>query len=213
MTAEWSKLERKLIAILRGIKPEETEAIMHTLLESGFEAIEIPLNSPDPYRSIEIAAKTVAASGKTNVFIGAGTVLSVEEVNAVASAGGNIIVSPNTDVEVIARTRELGLLSMPGVFTPTEAHIAVKAGVSALKFFPASVLGPEGVKAIKAILPPSIDVCAVGGVGPDNFSQFLSAGVVGFGIGSNLYKPGTTPEEIKIKAMAILAAWDQAVSN
>jgi 2-dehydro-3-deoxyphosphogalactonate aldolase len=154
----WPKLKRSLVAILRGLKPDETAATVGALSEAGFEAIEIPLNSPDPFRSIRIAADSAPAG----VLIGAGTVLSTEDVDRLADAGGTLMVSPNVDAQVIARAIHHRMVSMPGVFTPTEALGATRAGASALKFFPASVLGPSGISAIRAVLPPDAEIGAVG---------------------------------------------------
>lgn len=158
--AEWPRLSRELVAILRGLKPEEAPGVVTALLEAGFEAIEVPLNSPEPFRSIEIAR----GLAPDKVLIGAGTVLTVEEVDRLRDAGGNLLVSPNVEPAVIERAAGYGMVTMPGVFTPTEALAALRAGASALKFFPASVLGPSGIKAIRAVLPPDVPVGAVGGV-------------------------------------------------
>jgi 2-dehydro-3-deoxyphosphogalactonate aldolase len=203
---EWPSLKRPLVAILRGIRPEETAGIVDTLLEAAFEAIEIPLNSPEPFRSIEIAAKRALAT----CLIGAGTVLSVEEVGRLARAGGKMMVSPNVDAAVIRAASERGMVTMPGVFTATEALLAAAAGASALKFFPASVLGPAGITAIRAVLPKGLEVGAVGGVSERDFEAYASAGIRTFGLGSSLYKPGATAAEIGAKARAVVAAYDAA---
>jgi 2-dehydro-3-deoxyphosphogalactonate aldolase len=203
---EWPSLKRPLVAILRGIRPEETAGIVDALLEAAFEAIEIPLNSPEPFRSIEIAAKRALAT----CLIGAGTVLSVEEVGRLARAGGKLMVSPNVDAAVIRAASERGMVTMPGVFTATEALLAAAAGASALKFFPASVLGPAGITAIRAVLPKGLEVGAVGGVSERDFEAYASAGIRTFGLGSSLYKPGATAAEIGAKARAVVAAYDAA---
>jgi 2-dehydro-3-deoxyphosphogalactonate aldolase len=203
---EWPSLKRPLVAILRGIRPEETAGIVDALLEAAFEAIEIPLNSPEPFRSIEIAAKRAPA----NCLIGAGTVLSVEEVGRLARAGGKLMVSPNVDAAVIRAASERGMVTMPGVFTATEALLAAAAGASALKFFPASVLGPAGITAIRAVLPKGLEVGAVGGVSERDFEVYARAGIRTFGLGSSLYKPGATAAEIGAKARAVVAAYDAA---
>ena len=153
----WPKLRYPLVAILRGIRWQETEAIVGALIETGFEAIEIPLNSPEPFVSIEKAAKLAPA----NVLIGAGTVLTVEDVDRLNDVGGRLLVSPNVEPEVIRRAGQHGMVTMPGVFTPTEAFTAIRAGASALKFFPASVLGADGIKAVCAVLPKDVPVGAV----------------------------------------------------
>ncbi|WP_339758374.1 2-dehydro-3-deoxy-6-phosphogalactonate aldolase [uncultured Hoeflea sp.] len=197
-------MKRSLVAILRGIKPEETAGIIDSLIEAGFTAIEIPLNSPDPFRSIEIAAKRAPK----NVLIGAGTVLSVEDVDRLDSVGGRLMVSPNVEREVIAQAASHGMVTMPGVFTPTEALAACAAGASALKFFPASVLGPAGINAIRAVLPKDVPVGAVGGVANEDFAAYAKIGVRIFGLGSSLYKAGMTADEVAHHGSAAIAAFD-----
>jgi len=197
---------RHLIAILRGITPEAAIAVCETLARAGIALIEVPLNSPKPIDSIRAAAK--ALQGKA--WVGAGTVLSPDEVDAVAAAGGTFVVSPDCNEAVIARTLGRGLRSYPGIFSPTEAFRAIRAGAHGLKLFPAEVLGAKGIKAIKAVLPPDIPLYAVGGASPENFGEFLSAGCTGFGIGSYLYKPGATLAEIEKRANAVVAAYDKA---
>lgn len=201
---KWPKLRRNLVAILRGLKPEEAQGIVTALLEAGFEAIEVPLNSPEPFRSIEIAR----GLAPDNVLIGAGTVLTVEEVDYLRDAGGNLLVSPNVEPTVIERAAGHSMVTMPGVFTPTEALAALRAGASALKFFPASVLGPSGIKAIRAVLPPDVAVGAVGGVSEGDFAAYHAVGVRTFGLGSSLYRPGASAAEVAQKAQAAVAAYD-----
>lgn len=201
----WPKLRYPLVAILRGIRPEETEAIVSALIETGFEAIEIPLNSPEPFVSIEKAAKLAPA----NVLIGAGTVLSVDNVDRLHDVGGRLLVSPNVEPDVIRRASHHGMVTMPGVFTPTEAFAAIHAGASALKFFPANVMGAEGIKAISAVLPKDIPVGAVGGVSENDFATYRAAGVSCFGLGSSLYKAGLTAAEVRERAQRAVAAWDK----
>jgi len=203
---EWPPLKRPLVAILRGIRPDETAAIVDALVEAGFEAIEIPLNSPEPFRSIEIAA-TRAPAG---CLIGAGTVLSVDEVGRLADAGGRLMVSPNVDAKIIGAASERGMVTMPGVFTATEALFAASVGASALKFFPASVLGASGINAIRAVLPKGLEIGAVGGVSERDFQAYAKAGIRTFGLGSSMYKPGATAAEIAGKARAVIAAYDAA---
>ena len=200
---------RHLIAILRGITATETAAVCQVLVEAGISLIEIPLNSPQPLQSIRVAVKELA--GKAS--IGAGTVLAPEEVDAIAQAGGAFIVSPDCNEAVIARTIACGLQSYPGIFSPTEAFRAIRAGAHALKVFPAEVVGVKGVKAMKAVLPPAIPLYAVGGANPDNFLEFVSAGCIGFGIGSYLYTPGAKLTDIAARAGAIVAAYDRALSK
>jgi 2-dehydro-3-deoxyphosphogalactonate aldolase len=209
MTADtWASMERKLVAILRGITPEEVAEVVSGLIQTGFHAIEIPLNSPDPFKSIEMAARLVKDVDVGECLIGAGTVLTVEDASSVKAAGGNLVVSPNANPAVIAAAVEQGMICLPGVFTPTEAHAALAAGAHGLKFFPASLLGPEGIAAIKVILPQGTEICAVGGVEPQHFAAYSKAGVQGFGLGSCLYKPGMSVQDIMARAQAAIAAFD-----
>ena len=207
MRIPFPDMKYPLVAILRGIKPEETEGVVGALLESGLRAIEIPLNSPDPFRSIEIAAKLAPA----DALIGAGTVLTVDDVARLDSVGGKLMVSPNVDTDVITAAREKGMVTMPGVLTPTEALLALKAGATGLKFFPASVLGPSGINAIRTILPKDTLVAAVGGVSDKNFTDYTSIGIKAFGLGSSLYKPGMSPSEARERAEATIKAYDAAI--
>ena len=197
---------RHLIAILRGITATEAAAVCQVLVDAGITRIEIPLNSPRPVQSIRVAVEALA--GKAS--IGAGTVLVPEEVDAIAQAGGAFIVSPDCNEAVIARTIACGLNSYPGIFSPTEAFRAIRAGAHALKVFPAEVIGVRGVKAMKAVLPPAIPLYAVGGANPDNFLEFVMAGCIGFGIGSYLYTPGAKLSDIAARAGAVVAAYDRA---
>lgn len=197
-------MKHPLIAILRGLKPGETEDVVGALIETGFTAIEIPLNSPEPFRSIEIAVK-IAPEG---CLIGAGTVLTVADVNRLADVGGRLMVSPNVEPEVISTAAAKGMVTMPGVFTPTEALAAARAGATGLKFFPASVLGPAGINAIRAILPANLEIAAVGGVSEKNFADYAAIGIRSFGLGSSLYKPGMTGAEARTRAVATIEAYD-----
>ena len=163
---------RNIIAILRGIKPDEAASICEAILEAGITTIEIPLNSPRPLESISLLAKRFGS----DATIGAGTVLSAQQVRDVAGAGGKIIVSPNFDADVVRESKSLKLESWPGVLTPSECFAALKAGADGLKIFPCSVIGPAGVKAIRAVLAPETQVYAVGGAGPENFAEWLAAG-------------------------------------
>lgn len=200
----WPALRRNLVAILRGIRPDEIEAAVDALIEAGFEAIEVPLNSPDPFLSIEKARKLAPA----NVLIGAGTVLEVAQVDRLNNVGGNLLVTPNVEPDVIRRAVEHGMVTMPGVFTATEALLAAKSGAAALKFFPASVLGPNGISAIKAILPPHLPLGAVGGVSDANFADYWKVGVRAFGLGTSLYKPGDDVSLIRERAVKNVASYD-----
>jgi len=193
-----------LIAILRGLKPGETEEVVGALIETGFTAIEIPLNSPEPFRSIEIAAKMAPEA----CLIGAGTVLTVDDVNRLADAGGRLMVSPNVEPDVISTAAAKGMVTMPGVFTPTEALAAAKAGATGLKFFPASVLGPSGIQAIRAVLPAELEIAAVGGVSDKNFADYAAIGLRSFGLGSSLYKPGMNGADVRARAKATIEAYD-----
>jgi 2-dehydro-3-deoxyphosphogalactonate aldolase len=199
-------VNRNIIAILRGIRPEEAASICEAVLEAGITTIEIPLNSPRPLESIGLLAKAFGS----DATIGAGTVLSVQEVRDVANAGGKIIVSPNFDADVVRETRSLKLKSWPGVLTPSECFAALKAGADGLKIFPCSVIGPAGVKAMRAVLPTATEVYAVGGAGPENFAEWFAAGVTGFGIGSALYQPGQSAAQLRQVARDIVRAYDSA---
>ena len=201
-------MSRPLIAILRGIKPSEALEIAAALLDAGIDRIEVPTNSPDPYDSI---GKIVDAFGK-DALIGAGTILTTDQVDQVAAVGGKLIVSPNCDATVITHTKTRGMQSWPGVFTPTEAFTALQAGADGLKLFPGSMAGPSGLQAMRAILPVGTQVFAVGGAGPDNFDKWIAASADGFGLGSAIYKPGMTAKDVGVAAKAIVAAYDAAIT-
>lgn len=207
--AAWPALKRNLVAILRGIRPEEAEAIGESLVAAGFEAIEVPLNSPDPFASIERLRRRLPEE----ILVGAGTVLEPDDVDRLIDAGGGLVVSPNCDGAVIARTVQRSLVSLPGVFTATESFAALGHGASALKFFPAAQLGAGGIKALKAVLPADAVVGAVGGVADADFAAYWAAGCRLFGLGSSLYRPGDTAAAVAEKARAAVEAYDRVAGK
>ena len=190
--------ECPLIAIVRGVTPGEAEAIGEAIFEGGIRIIEVPLNSPDPLRSIELLAKRFG----DQALVGAGTVLDPSDVGRVWDAGGRIIVSPNTNTDVIAATAAIDLVSSPGYFTPSEAFAAIRAGATTLKLFPAEAATPAVLKAQLAVLPKDVPIMAVGGINPDNMRPWLDAGAAGFGLGGGLYRPGQSPAATLEKARA-----------
>jgi 2-dehydro-3-deoxyphosphogalactonate aldolase len=193
--------ECPLVAILRGVTPGEAEAIGAAIHEAGIRIIEVPLNSPNPLKSIELLAKKFG----DHALVGAGTVLDPTDVGRVWDAGGRIIVSPEANVEVIAATAAIGLVSSPGYFTPSEAFSAIRAGATALKLFPAEAATPAVLKAQLAVIPKTVPVMVVGGVKPDTMQPWLEAGATGFGLGGGLYKPGQSPAETLEKARSYVA--------
>jgi 2-dehydro-3-deoxyphosphogalactonate aldolase len=199
-------LKRGLVAILRGLEPKNAVATAEAIFAAGIEAIEVPLNSPEPFRSIEAIARALPK----DALIGAGTVLTSTDVERLAGAGGRLLVSPNIDAEVIQTAGHFGMVTMPGVFTPTEAFLALKLGDSALKFFPASALGPKGISAIMAVLPKNTVVGAVGGVSDKDFADYGKIGVRTFGLGSSLFSPELSVDEVGARAKSAVAAWDAA---
>ncbi|MDF4003705.1 2-dehydro-3-deoxy-6-phosphogalactonate aldolase [Luteibacter sp. PPL552] len=192
-----------LVAILRGITPDEAVDHVEALIAEGFDAIEIPLNSPDWRRSIPLA---VDAAGD-RALVGAGTVLSPDLVDEVADLGGHLLVTPNTDPAVIRQGVTRGMYASIGFATPSEAFVALAAGAQSLKLFPAANLGPGYVKAIRAVLPPDVPLLAVGGVTPDNLGDYLDAGCIGAGLGSDLYKPGQPVSRTRERAAAFVKAY------
>jgi 2-dehydro-3-deoxyphosphogalactonate aldolase len=195
-----------LVAILRGVTPDEADSIAAVIVEAGFGAIEVPLNSPDPLVSIEIIARLFG----DRVLVGAGTVLVAHDVDEVAAAGARLVVAPNADPEVIKRAAKHDLVALPGVATITEAFQALKAGASGLKLFPAETLGPEAVKAWRSVLPKETQLFPVGGVTPERIRPYRRAGANGFGIGSALYKPGMSVSEVEAAAKLFVTAWTEA---
>ncbi len=206
MTADALLAELPLVAILRGVTPARIVGVAAALFEAGFRAIEVPLNSPEPLKSIELLAKQFGSRCLT----GAGTVLTPQEVDQVANAGGKLLVTPNTNPAVIARGVEQGLTVMPGFYTPSEGFAAIAAGARYLKLFPASTGGTGHLKAILAVLPRNIPVYAVGGAGASNMKEWRAAGAAGFGLGSDLFKPDFTDAEIAARTRACVEAFRAA---
>jgi 2-dehydro-3-deoxyphosphogalactonate aldolase len=198
-----------IVAILRGVTPDEVAGIGDALHDAGIRVVEVPLNSPEPFRSIA----TLAARFQNRMVVGAGTVLDIDSVDQLKSAGGQISVSPDCNPQVIARAVENGMVPLPGVFTPTEAFTAVRAGARHLKLFPAEAASSKTVKAWKAVLPRDVNVYAVGGVTPANMKEWADAGCAGFGIGSNIYKPGMSADDVSKAARDFVAAWKNLRGN
>jgi 2-dehydro-3-deoxyphosphogalactonate aldolase len=194
-----------LIAILRGLRPENAEEVGRTLVQVGFRIIEVPLNSPDPFKSIRILADTTP----DDVLVGAGTVLDPTLVDGVKDSGGRLVVMPHGDVDVVRRAKEAGLFCMPGIATPTEAFAALRAGADALKIFPAEGVPPAVVKAWRAVLPKDTLLVPVGGIRPESMKSYLDAGANGFGLGSALFTPGMSVDEIRRNAHAFAEAWQK----
>jgi 2-dehydro-3-deoxyphosphogalactonate aldolase len=189
-----------LIAILRGIRPEEAVSVTHALEQAGLAIVEVPLNSPDPLRSIEALAREFG----DRLLIGAGTVMTEENVAAVAQAGGRLIVTPHADASVVRAAKRHGLLAVPGFFTPAEAFAMLRAGADALKLFPAEGASPAMLKAMRAVLPPGTEVLPVGGIDSGTIPPWLAAGAAGFGVGSSIYKPGDTSTVVAAKARSLV---------
>lgn len=202
-------MTRKLIAILRGLDPLRAADTAEVLLDAGITMIEVPLNSPDPFRSIAAIATKHSGRG----MFGAGTVLNASDIAHLAQAGGSFVVSPNCNTEIIQATKTAGMASFPGVFTPSECFAALEAGADGLKIFPAEVMGPAGTKALRAVLPKDVDVYAVGGASPDNFSSWVDAGVNGFGLGSYIFKPDQSIDQIAQNAKSAVQAYDKVFAD
>jgi 2-dehydro-3-deoxyphosphogalactonate aldolase len=198
-----------LVAILRGVRPPEAERFGAVLYAAGFRLIEVPLNSPDPFTSIDIMRRTLPA----DAVVGAGTVLEAEAVARLADIGADLVVMPHGDVEIIGTAKAHGLLCVPGVMTPTEAFAALKAGADALKLFPAELIAPAIVKALRVVLPRTTQLMPVGGIGPQSMQAYLDAGANGFGLGSALYKPGMTSEQLTDTARRFVVAWNDCSSS
>lgn len=189
-----------LVAILRGVRPDEVEAIAQALADAGIAIIEVPLNSPDPIESISRLAKRFG----DRLLIGAGTVMTPEQVHDIAEAGGRLIVTPHAATELVRAAKALGMIACPGFATPTEAFALIAAGADALKLFPAEASSPAILKAMRAVLPPTMPILPVGGIGPGNMAAWRDAGAAGFGIGSSIYKQGDTAADVAAKARALL---------
>lgn len=195
-----------LVAILRGLEPERAVEVGRVLVDCGFDILEVPLNSPRPLESIAAMAEALGE----RALIGAGTVLQSTQVDALAEIGARLVVSPNCNPQVIARTAHHGMVSLPGVLTPSEMFAALDAGASGLKIFPAELFTPAAVKAIRAVLPLSVPVYAVGGINPDNMAQYVAAGASGFGVGGSIFRPGKPIAEIERDARALVEAFAAA---
>ena len=191
-----------LVAILRGLSPEEALDVGRAIVNAGFHILEVPLNSPDPLRSIQ-----VLAAAFPNVLVGAGTVTTAQQVRDIKAAGGQLIISPHLDDNVVCETVNLGLISLPGVATPSEAFKAIALGAHGLKLFPAEMISPAVVKAMRAVLPGHIRLIPVGGIGTHNMADYRKSGASGFGIGSALYAPGKSAQAVGESAAAFVKAW------
>ncbi len=198
---------RNLIAILRGITTAEIQKIAEILLNAGITKIEVPLNSPDAFATIELLVKKFSGQG----IFGAGTVLTTDDVDRLAAIGAQMVVSPNCNVAVIQQTKKRKMLSYPGVMTPTECFTALENGADGLKFFPSDIIGANGIKAMRAVLPPDTNCMVVGGAAIANFAEFKNAGANGFGIGSALYKAGDDADIVATKAKAMIDAYDEVM--
>ena len=199
-------MSRNIIAILRGVRPDEVLEIAQTIADSGINQIEVPMNSPDVFDSIQLLHDEM----KDFISVGAGTVTNIDQVKILEEIGIDFIVSPNFDPEVVAATKQANMMSYPGVITPTECFSALKYGADGLKFFPATLLGETNLIALKAVLPENVPLYMVGGVGPENFSSWFEAGATGFGIGSGIYKAGDNSISVARKSKLIVQSYDEA---
>jgi len=199
-------MSRNIIAILRGVRPDEVLEIAQTIADSGINQIEVPMNSPDVFDSIQLLHDEM----KDFISVGAGTVTNIDQVKILEEIGIDFIVSPNFDPEVVAATKQANMISYPGVITPTECFSALKYGADGLKFFPATLLGETNLIALKAVLPENVPLYMVGGVGPENFSSWFEAGASGFGIGSGIYKAGDNSTSVARKSKLIVQSYDEA---
>lgn len=199
-------MSRNIIAILRGVRPDEVLEIAQTIADSGINQIEVPMNSPDVFDSIQLLHDEM----KDFISVGAGTVTNIDQVKILEEIGIDFIVSPNFDPEVVAATKQANMMSYPGVITPTECFSALKYGADGLKFFPATLLGETNLIALKAVLPENVPLYMVGGVGPENFSSWFEAGATGFGIGSGIYKAGDNSTSVARKSKLIVQSYDEA---
>lgn len=199
-------MSRNIIAILRGVRPDEVLEIAQTIADSGINQIEVPMNSPDVFDSIQLLHDEM----KDFISVGAGTVTNIDQVKILEEIGIDFIVSPNFDPEVVAATKQANMISYPGVITPTECFSALKYGADGLKFFPATLLGEANLIALKAVLPENVPLYMVGGVGPENFSSWFEAGATGFGIGSGIYKAGDNSISVARKSKLIVQSYDEA---
>jgi 2-dehydro-3-deoxyphosphogalactonate aldolase len=200
-----STIQPPLVAILRGLPPEHASAVGQALFAAGFRLVEVPLNRPGALQAIQ----RIAAIAPADALVGAGTVLTPADVDAVAEVGGQLVVAPNCDPAVIDRAVARGLPCVPGVGTASEAFTALRHGAQGLKLFPAEVWGPRGLKALKAVLPEATPLWPVGSVGADNLAEWARAGATGFGIGGSLYRPGMDAEEVHREAVRLVAAWEK----
>jgi 2-dehydro-3-deoxyphosphogalactonate aldolase len=192
-----------LVAILRGLKPEEALGVGQAIVNAGFHILEVPLNSPDPLRSIQILAEAFP-----NALVGAGTVTTAQQVRDIKAAGGQLIISPHLDDNVVCEAVNLGLISLPGVATPSEAFRALALGAHGLKLFPAEMISPAVVKSMRAVLPTSVRLIPVGGIGVHNMADYRQSGASGFGIGSALFAPGKSSQAVDESAVAFVQAWN-----